>query len=585
VHDAGLVGALITVTLGVWLDGIDITVPGNVSKGGLYSAIGGRQAMNDSEAASNGPESGDLPPPDPVTVVTAPPLQSSRWADRSGPATVPRVSWREVEPRPTDHRLLIAVAVGAVAADLAWRRPPFNNLAGTIAVLAVAAAVIGSGRVRDRSAQGAVGLAAVLGVFLWIRTAPALVTFDVIGVLGLTWYGVAHSRGRSLWDTSPIRIVLRGGTALALAIETVPDSVLELATRRHRARERTEENGHTQSGVAGGLLRGLLIALPLLVLLGVLLASADAVFASFFDFEVDASFDVGRWFGHAVLLGLGGVAMLVLLRLGGRDLDAGDEPKVPVRLGLVEALVVLVGLNLLFAAFGVAQIVALSGGAERVLESAGLTVKQYARQGFFQLLWVAGITAVALIALDVSTRHLERGRRAVQAASLVSVALTLVIVVVAFGRLRLYISDDGLTPLRLYSSVFSVWIGVVFLLLAARIWGLGARTHWLTSAVIASAAAFLIALNVANPGAVIATNNLHRDAPTILYHMEKLSADGNVVLIEGIDRLSPDLRTEVARKLCGDLTVASVRDEATGLSYNRSEARLDGLFLDLCGAP
>ena len=47
-----------------------------------------------------------------------------------------------------------------------------------------------------------------------------------------------------------------------------------------------------------------------------------------------------------------------------------------------------------------------------------------------------------------------------------AVALTLVIVGVALSRLSLYEHAFGLTMLRLYSQVFALWIGTVFVMLA-----------------------------------------------------------------------------------------------------------------------
>lgn len=90
------------------------------------------------------------------------------------------------------------------------------------------------------------------------------------------------------------------------------------------------------------VLLGVALALPLLVVLGLLLASADAVFAGFF-----------RWWGspetvivHAVLLGVGAWGTAGLLRLSSAE-PAPRPPDLPYRLGHVEGTMVvgsLVGL-------------------------------------------------------------------------------------------------------------------------------------------------------------------------------------------------------------------------------------------------
>ena len=62
--------------------------------------------------------------------------------------------------------------------------------------------------------------------------------------------------------------------------------------------------------------------------------------------------------------------------------------------------------------------------------------------------------------------------------------------------------------LRLYSHVFAVLVAVVFLLLAADLLGAWRKRRWFAGAAGASALAVLIALNLANPEALIVTLNL-----------------------------------------------------------------------------
>jgi len=136
----------------------------------------------------------------------------------------------------------------------------------------------------------------------------------------------------------------------------------------------------------------------------------------------------------------------------------------------VEATVVVGSLAALFGVFAVAQLVALSSGGRHVIRTAGLTYAEYARSGFFQLLAVAAITLVALLGLRaVADLSAPADRRRFTTLALAVVGLTLVIVVVALRRLGLYQQAFGLTMLRLYSSIFAVWVGLV-LVLAGCAW-------------------------------------------------------------------------------------------------------------------
>jgi Domain of unknown function (DUF4173) len=56
---------------------------------------------------------------------------------------------------------------------------------------------------------------------------------------------------------------------------------------------------------------------------------------------------------------------------------------------------VLALLDAVFTAFAIAQIL-VTGAAQETLKSAGVSYSEYARSGFFQLLWAGGITLVTL---------------------------------------------------------------------------------------------------------------------------------------------------------------------------------------------
>ncbi len=159
------------------------------------------------------------------------------------------------------------------------------------------------------------------------------------------------------------------------------------------------------------------------------------------------------------------------------------------------------------------------------------------------MLWVAGITAVVLILFSRITNLTDRTtKRAFQVLSLVAIGLTLLIVLVAFQRLRLYEEAYGFTMLRLYSHIFAVWIALIFLLLAADFAGLFRRRRWFVGAVSLSAMAVLLALNMINPEAIVVSLNADRAQATHkidAQYLATLSSDATPTLL-GSD--SPDIR-------------------------------------------
>jgi hypothetical protein len=176
------------------------------------------------------------------------------------------------------------------------------------------------------------------------------------------------------------------------------------------------------------------------------------VFASFFSLNVDP----GQLLLDAFFVLLGFLVMAGLFRLAASEpLDRVDGPA--WRLGATEALVVLVVLDAVFASFALAQVLAAAGAANDSLRSAGVTYSEYARSGFFQLLWVSGITLVVLVVFSRISGLSERSSKVTfTLLAEIAIALTLMVVVVAFNRLSLYEEAYGFTMLRLYSHIFAV---------------------------------------------------------------------------------------------------------------------------------
>jgi hypothetical protein len=316
------------------------------------------------------------------------------------------------------------------------------------------------------------------------------------------------------------------------------------------------------------LARGLLIAAPIAAVLGGLLASADPVFASFFTINLD----VGQLVLDAFLVVVGFLAMAGLFRLAASEaVDRVDGPS--WRLGAVEALIVLVVLDAVFAAFALAQVLAAIGAASDSLRSAGVTYSEYARSGFFQLLWVSGITLVVLVLFSrISGLRQRSSQVAFTLLAEIAIALTLMIVVVAFRRLSLYEEVYGFAMLRLYSHIFAVWIAVVFLLLALDLLGLWRQRRWFAGAVGATAVTMLLALNVINPEAVVVMLNVDhaRSAHKIdAGYLAELSSDATPELLASRAALDPALRDEVNKVAC-----AGPRQYSAGLpAFNWSDAR------------
>jgi hypothetical protein len=214
--------------------------------------------------------------------------------------------------------------------------------------------------------------------------------------------------------------------------------------------------------------RGILLALPILFILTLLLASADPVFAN----RITGLFDWLSFDNLAeFLFRLTYVVIIAYVLLSayyyGSTLSAKWEkghhtkPVLQPFLGTIESSVVLGAVCLLFLAFVIIQFTYLFGGQENISVE-GFTYAEYARRGFFELLAVALISLVLFYGLSLWTKRETKSQRVTfSGLGLLLMALVCVILLSAFTRLSLYEAAYGFTRLRTLTHIFTVWTGLV----------------------------------------------------------------------------------------------------------------------------
>ena len=430
-----------------------------------------------------------------------------------------------------------SVLVIGLLADQALRTGKFG-VALSLTFLIGAVAMIWVGRLHRTEARIFVATAAVFACWFTFRASPWLLWPDLLAALALLGLAASFAVRGSAYDLGAAELAARSAQAF---IQVVAGAGF-VARPVIRARGRVTR--------AVPLLRGLLIAVPIAALLAGLLASADPVFASFFNLNID----VGRLLLDFVFILFGALCAAGLLRLAASEpMDRVDAPS--WRLGATEALVVLAVLDAVFTAFAVAQVLAASGAAADTLRSAGVTYADYARSGFFQLLWVSGITlAVLVLCSRISMFANRNSRLAFVVLAVCAIALTLMIDVVAFRRLSLYEEAYGFTMLRLYSHIFAGWLAVVFVLLAAEFIGVWSRRRWFIGGTIVTAIVLLLGLNVANPeGVVVALNTSHAQTAHKIdgQYLSDLSSDATPALLASRSELAASLQQQVSAAACG----------------------------------
>lgn len=361
--------------------------------------------------------------------------------------------------------------------------------------------------------------------------AAAMTLRDIEIVIPMMWLVLLASAsmvllrasGVRLWSTRPIDHVLALAMVPARAAMGVVPLVVDLQPPPDSSRRRL-----------GGFVRGALLAAPLLLVFGALFASADAGFNR--SLVGLATFWSEDGLTHVLfVLGFGWIAAGLLSGVRARRLPDPLSGFPRPRLGAEETGVVLGLLALLFLTFVGFQVTYLFGGQAVIESTSGLTVADYARRGFFELLLVGmGTVGVLLIGDAVST-----ARRLFRALAVVLIVCVLVIFISAVQRLMLYTGEFGLTVDRITAAAIMAWVASVLVLFGMTV--LRDRPARFSSAALIAGIATAFALVIMNPAHMAARSNLDRAVAGVreadVAFLTGLGGDAVPVILERIDEL------------------------------------------------
>jgi hypothetical protein len=429
----------------------------------------------------------------------------------------------------------VALALGGLG-DFLLRATPWgiNFLIWVTALVGLAVLLARWGSVgTGGEGKWLVFVAVVFAAGVVLRDSPVVAFLDLLGVLISLSLAVWSGRAGSLRRAGVLDYVLGGVYTGALtSAGPLPVSVADIEWR--------EAVRGRWKGRALAVSRGVLLAAPLLLLFGALLVAADAIFERLI-IEV-FGFDLAEVFSHLFLICFfawitAGVLWAGLMALVPENF-AIPRPRL-LSLGVVEVGIVLGLLDLLFLTFVVIQVRYLFGGAGRVAATAGLTYAEYARRGFFELVTVTALALPLLLVAHWLLRAENRvHERMFKALAGIMVGLLFVVVASALQRMYLYQQEFGLTELRLYTTVFMVWISTVLVWFALTV--LRARRERFAFGALLAGFAAIFAINAMNPDALIASTNIDRmeeGKRFDTYYLTTLSADAVPVLVESLPEI------------------------------------------------
>ena len=198
--------------------------------------------------------------------------------------------------------------------------------------------------------------------------------------------------------------------------------------------------------------------------------------------------------------------------------------------------IVLTSVLLVYTAFIIIQIRYLFAPPDSL--PYGLNFVEYARRGFFELLFLTGVNIVfILIAVALTKTQNGRGAKTTKVLCMYLCAVTVVLLVSSFYRMWLYGSDDGLTRMRLLVFGFLIFEAVGLIMTFFYI--IKPKFNIISVYVLIALTYFLV-LNLVPIDRVIAREQINRYFQT---------GRGG---IDYVLTLSPDAAPQVARLLSSE---------------------------------
>ena len=328
------------------------------------------------------------------------------------------------------------------------------------------------------------------------------------------------------------------------------------------------------------VIRGVLIALPIVAVLGVLLASADPIFGDWikkvFDLEKIPEYLFRLFYILIIAAFLVGVYLRAIHPSGDVEKPSPDAPAIKPFLGWTETGIILGAVDLLFLVFVFIQVRYLFGGQANITET-GYTYAEYARRGFGELVAVAILSLGLYVVLSSITRMISRAAKVgFSVLSVLLMANVMVILASSLQRILLYEDAYGFSKLRTYTNIGIYWLAA--LIVVVVLLELLKKRGRFGLALMITLVGFGATLALVNVDGFIVNRNVERaraGEELDVAYLNTLSSDAVPSLIRFYkdETLSADVARQVGAALACRIKVTNDPAQLPWQGYNFSEAR------------
>ena len=206
----------------------------------------------------------------------------------------------------------------------------------------------------------------------------------------------------------------------------------------------------TKNSVAFRIAAGLCLAVPVSFIIISLMISGDAVFAVLAaDIIWSINFRPARFLWHVIVV-ISATVIFAGWLYNAKFMQPTAAKASRLKSDTVVSITFLSVLNIIFAIFCYIQFAFLFAGGANTLPP-GITYAEYAREGFFQLLFITIINFAVIIIFLKLFEHLAA---VIRLMLLLLAVFTGVLIASSFYRMNMYIDVFGFTPLRLMVITF-----------------------------------------------------------------------------------------------------------------------------------
>ncbi len=334
------------------------------------------------------------------------------------------------------------------------------------------------------------------------------------------------------------------------------------------------------------IIKSLLITLPIIVIILLLLSSADMIFEQFFSsffnlfngVELDGIINriIYRLIIIAVMFLYLSLSTYFIINNYSRIKYETSDIKTSKDNYTIKMLLTI--LNIIYIIFDIIQIKSL------ILHQVSMNISyaEYARQGFFQLMFVSVINiTIILISKLYEDKEKINNNRYTNVMSFIMIVLTFIIIVSSFLRMNMYESEYGYTLLRLL--VYFALISESIALIPTCIYIFNSKFKVAKYYIIIAIIGYTI-LNYSNVDYIIAYRNINRyyenDKIDIDY-LENYNTDNISLLIELYNKVDDPILHDSLVNYFKNLKSESYTKVNGFQEYNISKSKAQSLLDNL----